>query len=157
MEAASRTGVPRASRAERLLVEVRRDRRPGTVVLALDGELDHDTAEPLRSALKESSGAVRVVVDCSGLRFCDSTGLNVLLRTRLRLLAEGGRVDLAGLRPPVDRIFEITGALRVFRVYEDADAALGDPDTEPRGSDRTGADGGGRGTRRAGGPESPAL
>lgn len=132
MEAASRTGTPRASRADRLLVEIRPDRRPGTVVLALDGELDHDTAEPLRNALKENSGAVRIVVDCSGLRFCDSTGLNVLLRTRLRLLAEGGRVDLAGLRSPVDRIFEITGALKVFRVYEDADTALAAPETGNR-------------------------
>ncbi|MFI1714726.1 STAS domain-containing protein [Streptomyces sp. NPDC053513] len=97
---------------------------PGTVVLTLEGELDHDTVKPLRAALQQSTGAVRVVVDCAGLRFCDSTGLNVLLRTRLRLLTEGGRVDLAGLRPPVRRIFEITGALNVFRVYDDADAAL---------------------------------
>ncbi|WP_086828195.1 STAS domain-containing protein [Streptomyces sp. NRRL B-24572] len=126
METASRTGEARASRVARLLVVGRHGERPGTVVLALDGELDHDTADPLRSALREYAGAMRVVVDCAGLRFCDSTGLNVLLRTRLRLLAEGGHVDLAGLRPPVRRIFEITGALRVFRVYADVDAALAD-------------------------------
>ncbi|GGY46944.1 STAS domain-containing protein [Streptomyces tanashiensis] len=128
MDAGGRTGTPRAPRPDRLRVEIHPEQSPGTVVLTLDGELDHDTAEPLRNALGESSGAVRVVVDCSGLRFCDSTGLNVLLKARLRLLAEGGRVDLAGLQPPVDRIFEVTGALQVFRVYEDADTALGAPD-----------------------------
>ncbi|MFF8378388.1 STAS domain-containing protein [Streptomyces sp. NPDC015661] len=128
MEAASRTETARAARADRLRVETRPGRRPGAVVLTLDGELDHDTAEPLRDALKRNSGAGRLVVDCSGLRFCDSTGLNLLLRTRLRLTAAGGHVDLAGLRPPVDRIFEITGALKVFRVYEDVDAALGAPE-----------------------------
>ncbi|MER5207775.1 STAS domain-containing protein [Streptomyces sp. NPDC002825] len=109
-------------------MDVRPGRSPGTVVLALDGELDHDTAEPLRDALESHSGADRVVVDCSGLRFCDSTGLNLLLRTRLRLIAAGGHVDLAGLRSPVDRIFEITGALKVFPVYEDVDAALAAPE-----------------------------
>ncbi|WP_369147765.1 STAS domain-containing protein [Streptomyces sp. R44] len=128
MEAASRTGTPRVSRADRLSVETRPGRGPGTVVLTLDGELDHDTAEPLRDALETHSGVGRVVVDCSGLQFCDSTGLNLLLRARLRLLAAGGHVDLTGLRSPVDRIFEITGALKVFRVYEDVDAALAAPE-----------------------------
>ncbi|WP_225802006.1 STAS domain-containing protein [Streptomyces sp. NK15101] len=126
MEAVGRTEGARASREDRLLVVSRHGGPPGTVLLALDGELDHDTVRPLRKALEESTGAVRVVVDCARLRFCDSTGLNVLLRTRLRLLTAGGRVDLAGLRSPVRRIFEITGALKVFRVYADADAALAD-------------------------------
>ncbi|MEX0168294.1 STAS domain-containing protein [Streptomyces sp. LMG1-1-1.1] len=110
----------------RLAVERRRDAGPGTVLLLLSGELDHDTAAPLRNALEENSARGRLVVDCSGLGFCDSTGLNLLLRARLRHLAEGGRVDLAGLRPPVDRMFEITGARQIFRVYEDAEIALRD-------------------------------
>ncbi|MEU8541325.1 STAS domain-containing protein [Streptomyces sp. NPDC048717] len=98
-----------------------------TVVLALTGELDHDTAAPLKEALAAHTGPRRrIVVDCAGLRFCDSTGLNVLLRARLRMLDEGGRLDLAGLGPPVDRMFEITGALSVFRVYENTAAALAD-------------------------------
>ncbi|MFF0434383.1 STAS domain-containing protein [Streptomyces sp. NPDC004327] len=98
-----------------------------TVVLALTGELDHDTAAPLKEALAGQGGAGRrVVVDCAGLRFCDSTGLNVLLQARLRLLDGGGRLDLAGLGPPVDRMFEITGARSVFRVYESTAAALAD-------------------------------
>ncbi|MFI8962424.1 STAS domain-containing protein [Streptomyces sp. NPDC053493] len=112
--------------AGRLDVQVRQGAPDGTVVLAVTGELDHDTASPLKEALRETAPDERVVVDCSDLRFCDSTGLNVLLRARLRLLEGGGRLDLAGLRPPVDRMFEITGARTVFRVYEDAGAALAD-------------------------------
>ncbi|MGW6390285.1 STAS domain-containing protein [Streptomyces sp. NPDC055103] len=108
-----------AAGGPRFLVRTRPGERPGTVVLVLDGELDHDTAAPLRDALEENIGAERVIVDCSGLRFCDSTGLNVLLRARLRILAEGGRVELFGLRPPVDRMFEITGARSVFPAYAD--------------------------------------
>jgi stage II sporulation protein AA (anti-sigma F factor antagonist) len=113
----------------------------GTVVLAVTGELDHDTAAPLKEALTTHTGpGRRIVVDCAGLRFCDSTGLNVLLRARLRMLADGGRLDLSGLGPPVDRMFEITGALSVFRVYADTAAALADapaadvPATTPEGS-----------------------
>ncbi|MFB7512625.1 STAS domain-containing protein [Streptomyces sp. NPDC056144] len=118
--------VPRETEIPRLVVRTWPGDRPGTVVMALHGELDHDTAAPLRTALAERGGPVRVVVDCAGLRFCDSTGLNVLLGARLRMLAEGGLVVLSGLRPPVERMFEITGARSVFRVYEDPGAALGD-------------------------------
>ncbi|MEU8618614.1 STAS domain-containing protein [Streptomyces sp. NPDC048623] len=110
----------------RLGVRTLRGPRPGTVVVAVSGELDHDTAAPLREALAAHQGTGRVVVDCSDLRFCDSTGLNVLLRTRLHMADAGGRLDLAGLRPPVDRMFEITGARSVFRVYDDTAAALAD-------------------------------
>lgn len=55
------------------------------------GELDHHTAdllrEPLESAVEQ--GRARLVVDCSRLDFCDSTGLNVLLGARLKAEAAG--------------------------------------------------------------------
>ncbi|WP_326647896.1 STAS domain-containing protein [Streptomyces sp. NBC_01750] len=110
----------------RLRVEVRAG--ADAVVLVLDGELDHDTALPLREALVEAveARAERIVVDCADLRFCDSTGLNVLLRARLAASEAGGRVELAGLRPPVARMFDITGAHAVFRVYATVDEALAD-------------------------------
>ncbi|MFF3455081.1 STAS domain-containing protein [Streptomyces sp. NPDC002730] len=110
----------------RLSVEVRAD--ADAVVLVLAGELDHDTADPLREALAEAveAGAERIVVDCADLRFCDSTGLNVLLRARLAASEAGGRLELAALRPPVARMFDITGAHAVFRVYASLDEALAD-------------------------------
>ncbi|WP_327372773.1 STAS domain-containing protein [Streptomyces sp. NBC_01216] len=125
MEAGSGAGDQSAPEAHRFLVESRPG-APGVVVLSLSGELDHDTAQPLQDALEEHDTAGRVVVDCAGLRFCDSTGLNVLLRARLRLRDTGGHLDLAGLGPPVDRMFEITGARTVFRVYDDVADALAD-------------------------------
>lgn len=105
---------------------VRESRHGDTVVLSLGGELDHDTAEPLREALARHTGAAaeRVLVDLGGLTFCDSTGLNVLLHARLAAHDAGGSVELAGLRPPVARMFEITGAHTVFRVHAGLDEAL---------------------------------
>lgn len=106
--------------------DVRESRVGDVAVLTLSGELDHDTAEPLREALARHTGpeAERVVVDLSGLTFCDSTGLNVLLHARLAAHDAGGGVELAGLRPPVARMFEITGAHTVFRVHAGLDEAL---------------------------------
>ncbi|MFJ3583206.1 STAS domain-containing protein [Streptomyces sp. NPDC090127] len=112
--------------SERFAVTAESGPQPGSVVLSLAGELDHDTADTLRTALEERNGAVRIVVDCEGLSFCDSTGLNVLLRARLQALEAGGRLELAGLHPPVSRMFEITGARTVFQVYDNVAEALTD-------------------------------
>lgn len=98
----------------------------GAVVLALSGELDHDTAQPLREALDEVAAlGGRLVVDLSGLGFCDSTGLNVLLQSRLAVREAGGSLEVAGLRGPVARMFHITGVDGVFPVYADVAEALG--------------------------------
>ncbi|MBH5336630.1 STAS domain-containing protein [Streptomyces pactum] len=108
----------------RLQVDVRH--HGASAVVTPVGELDHHTAEVLREPLEKSveEGRVRLVVDCSKLDFCDSTGLNVLLGARLKAEAEGGGVHLAGMRPVVARVFEITGAEAVFTVHDSLDAAL---------------------------------
>lgn len=107
-----------------------RDIGPVTV-LALTGELDHDTAPALRERLTEAlARAARpghrptVVVDCSGLAFCDSTGLNVLLAARLQADEQGASIRLAALRGHVVRMFDITGAGTVFSIHPDLDDAL---------------------------------
>ncbi|MFC1401559.1 MULTISPECIES: STAS domain-containing protein [Streptacidiphilus] len=95
------------------------DPAPDATVLRLAGELDHDTADVLSGALETvlDGGTPRVLVDCEGLEFCDSTGLNVLLRARLSAADAGTAVELSGLRAAVARLFEITGADGVFRTY----------------------------------------
>jgi anti-anti-sigma factor len=114
--------------APRFGVETRADGH--SAVLTLRGELDHDTAPLLRQRLDEifdAAGATAttvVVVDCSALDFCDSTGLNVLLTARLRAVEAGIGIRLAALRGHVVRMFEITGAGDVFSIHPDLADAL---------------------------------
>ncbi|GHJ92859.1 MULTISPECIES: STAS domain-containing protein [Streptomyces] len=98
----------------------------GAELLVPVGELDHHTAEILREPLDAAldAGRVRLVVDCAGLGFCDSTGLNVLLGARLRAEAAGGAVHLVAMRPAVARVFRITGAEAVFTVHDTLATAL---------------------------------
>ncbi|GAA4883904.1 STAS domain-containing protein [Kitasatospora terrestris] len=99
---------------------------PRVTVVRPEGELDHDTVGPLREALDTAlaDGARRLVVDCSGLAFCDSTGLNLLLRTRLAVRDRGGAVELAAPGPVVARILEVTGADELFTVHPGMAEAL---------------------------------
>ncbi|MEU0280409.1 STAS domain-containing protein [Streptomyces sp. NPDC088147] len=110
----------------RLRVEVRTEGRSEVVTAA--GELDHHTADLLRTPLDEAleQGRSRLVIDCSQLEFCDSTGLNVLLGARLKADAAGGGVHLAAMLPVVARVFEITGADAVFTVHGSLEEALAD-------------------------------
>lgn len=114
---------------------------PGTLRVAVDdegavrvvtvsGELDHDTANGLRDALALplADGLERIVIDLAGLRFCDSTGLNILLRARLDAEAAGRALAVAAPRPVVARLFSITGADSVLPIHPDRASALGPAD-----------------------------
>jgi anti-anti-sigma factor len=117
-------GMPGSTSRGRLTVDVRH--QGASAVVTPEGELDHHTADLLSDALEQAlaNGGSRLVVDCAGLEFCDSTGLNVLLGARLKAEAAGGGVHLAGMLPVVARVFEITGAGAVFTLHDDLDAAL---------------------------------
>ena len=108
----------------RLQVDVRSEGRSEVVTPV--GELDHHTADLLREPLENAveAGRARLVVDCSRLDFCDSTGLNVLLGARLKAEEAGGGVHLAAMQPVVARVFEITGAEAVFTVHASLAEAL---------------------------------
>ncbi|MCT2593651.1 STAS domain-containing protein [Streptomyces sp. N2-109] len=117
-------GMPGSTSRGRLTVGV--GHQGVSVVVTPAGELDHHTADILREPLEQGieDGYNRLVVDCSQLEFCDSTGLNVLLGARLKAEAAGGGVHLVGMLPVVARVFEITGAEAVFTVHNDLDSAL---------------------------------
>ncbi|MET8545307.1 STAS domain-containing protein [Kitasatospora sp. NPDC004799] len=127
---------PTGEESDALRIEVG-DRGPVRVV-TVAGELDHDTADGLRAALARppsADGLGRIVVDLAGLRFCDSTGLNVLLRARLDAQAAGLRLELAGPGPLVARLFAVTGADRVLRIHPDLRTALAASEEGPAGGD----------------------
>jgi anti-anti-sigma factor len=50
-----------------------------------------------------------VLVDFSEVRFCDSTGIRVLLAALKNQMAGGGTLRLVNVTPAVARVFEMTG------------------------------------------------
>ncbi|RPE28528.1 STAS domain-containing protein [Kitasatospora cineracea] len=93
---------------------------PGTVVLALHGDADRDTAPVLARALRRAL-AVRpapeaLVVDCSGLRLCTSSCLNHLLRARSTAAEAGTVFCLAAPSPALARLLAVTETDTVFDI-----------------------------------------
>ena len=65
-------------------------RDDGTVVLALDGELDLNASPELKDLLTEVAGsAPRLIVDLSRVRFMDSAGAGLLVGAMKRMNARG--------------------------------------------------------------------
>ena len=95
--------------------------------MALAGEIDLYTAPRLQSELAAALATeqpVRLVVDMSGVEFCDSTGMNVLLAAHRRAREQGGYLELARPGPAVRKILQVTGLETVFTVLEDPAAAV---------------------------------
>jgi anti-sigma B factor antagonist len=77
----------------------------------LRGDLDLCSAPLLEENLAalRDNGCRDVTIDISRLKFCDCSGLNVLLKAHAALQREGGGLSLAGITRPVQRILELTG------------------------------------------------
>jgi anti-sigma B factor antagonist len=83
-------------------------------VVELTGELDLATAPTLAESLRELEGDV--VLDCTALRFIDSSGLSVIADAHRRIRRSGHRLVVRGLSPTTFQTFEITGLHRELDV-----------------------------------------
>ncbi len=97
-----------------------------TAVLSLAGELDvANVAQVREAALKLLAGETKhLVVDVSSLEYIDSSGLGMLIGLVKRQKESGGTLAIAGVRPRVMRVWEITGLQQIFTRYDDVAAAL---------------------------------
>ncbi|MFF8867563.1 STAS domain-containing protein [Streptomyces sp. NPDC015139] len=97
----------------------------GTTVVAVSGEIDHNSAGPLIQALDlgELGSPPRVVIDMRDVTFMDSSGINVLL-TAHRDLTPAGWLRLAGAQNSVMRTLELVGVDSVIPCYPSLTDAL---------------------------------
>ncbi|NEB78656.1 STAS domain-containing protein [Streptomyces sp. SID14478] len=100
--------------------------RSGVTVITVRGEIDHDTAGPLRLALSAAGDEAvpRVVVDLSGVTFMDSSGLNTFLTAYARFSEAGGWLRLAGPQGSPLRTLRLLGMATVLRCSATVDEAL---------------------------------
>jgi anti-sigma B factor antagonist len=93
------------------------------------GEIDLYTAPRLHSELAaviaSAAPASRVIIDLSGVEFCDSTGMNVLLSCLRQVQERGGELELAAPRPAVRKILQVTGLDSVFTIVNEPTAVTG--------------------------------
>jgi anti-anti-sigma factor len=82
-----------------------------TQIVSLDGEVDLHTAPILVAVVDSAFGAdpETLVVDLSGVRFIDSTGIHALLDAHDRATAREVRLVLLPAAPEVQLVFRVAG------------------------------------------------
>ena len=109
------------------LMEFRALNREDIAIISVFGRIDANSAPDLEDALNKcvNAGSGKLVLDLSGVEYVSSAGLRVLLSVRKRLVPLKGELVLAGLRPFVREVFDMTGFSKVFSLYKTTDDACG--------------------------------
>ena len=107
--------------------EIVLDRRGGSVVARLSGEVDMSNAPYVRDQLLSSmsNDALALVLDISGCRYLDSAAIEVLFDLSRRLGRR--RQQLRLVMPPsspLKRVIELTEVHTAAQVHESLDSAL---------------------------------
>ena len=100
--------------------------RPAYTIARLEGDLDIVTTPILRQRLLSVLGpGVRLlIIDLSGVSFCDVSALAVLIGTQRRARGQGITVRLAAPRPQLAKLLCVTGLDRHFTICATLDDAL---------------------------------
>lgn len=99
-----------------------------SVIVTVRGNLDVDSATVLHTTLDQvlDRPGPRVVVDLSGVEFCDSTGLSAFAAGHNRARAAGGWLRLAAPGGFLAGLLDTVGLTRQVAVYPTVGDALTD-------------------------------
>ena len=87
-------------------------------VLRLSGEMDFSNAGILADAIGgiELDGDGSVVLDLTGLQFCDAAGVSAMLKAHRWVTAAGGRLSVRGVSGEPRRVLLLAGLDRVLDI-----------------------------------------
>jgi anti-sigma B factor antagonist len=104
------------------------DQPDESVVVVVRGNLDLDSSAVLTTTLDQvlNVPVPRVVVDLSGVEFCDSTGLSAFVVGHRRAVNLGGWLRLAAPSEFLAQLLDTVGLTPRLPVYPDVTDALAD-------------------------------
>jgi len=107
-------------------MEVSVERHGEVAVVAVSGNIDATTAPALATALSGEigHGSSKVVADFSAVAYTSSAGLRALLGALKEARQHGGDFRLAGVRPAVFRVLELSGFTSILKYFPDVPGAL---------------------------------
>ena len=97
------------------------------LVVKPTGEIDHHTSVEIREKIDRAFvrlGAKDMVFDFSDVTFMDSSGIGMLIGRYRELCLTGGKVYAVNTDPHLQRIFQVSGLLKIIPCYDTLDDVL---------------------------------
>lgn len=98
----------------------------GTPVLDLTGEVDSYNSPKLREKMVSliDEGNADLIINMTGVDYIDSTGLGTLVGGLKRASEKNGAIRLICPNEQIYKVFNITGLVKVFSIFDNEAAAL---------------------------------
>ncbi len=95
-------------------------------VLTPKESLTYENCEELEATFNEciNQHKTKVILDCKGISFIDSEGLELLVQVYEELRKRGGILKIVSLNTVCHEIFVATRLINVFHVYNDIHEAI---------------------------------
>lgn len=107
-------------------MELNTNTHDGIDIITVDASrIDAAVAIQFKDRMREVLGTAkqRYVLDLHNVEFIDSSGLGAIVAA-MKLMPKGGKLELAGLTPAVDKVFRMTRMDSIFAIHQSTDAAL---------------------------------
>ena len=108
-------------------IHIEMETKHDVLVVRLKGELDHHTAEELRTKVDNclrNPQIKHVILSLAELSFMDSSGIGVILGRFKQISAREGEMVVCSINPTIYRIFEMSGLFKVIKFRESEAEAL---------------------------------
>lgn len=95
-------------------------------ILAIDGRLDTTNYSDLEHHLTSltEKKEYRILVNLEKMEYISSSGLRIFLMFLKRIKAADGRFMLCGMSDDIKEIFEISGFINIFEIFNTREQAL---------------------------------
>lgn len=108
-----------------LQIEMEHHRK--ALIVRLKGELDHHTAETVKSQLETAiakGDIYHIVLSLKELSFMDSSGIGVIIGRYKQITSKGGKMVVCDVNAAVYRLFEMSGMFKILAFQENERSAL---------------------------------
>ncbi len=99
----------------------------GSVIFLLKGKLCNEGDSLILNDLIEKeieTGMYQIIFDLSELKNCNSSGLNILIRTLTKTRTKNGDTIVCGVNKTLDQLLSITKLNEIFSLYPNQKEAL---------------------------------
>jgi stage II sporulation protein AA (anti-sigma F factor antagonist) len=108
-------------------MELKFSKRNRTLIIKIDGEIDHHTCEILRGETEralEKMGGKNIIFRMSGVSFMDSSGIGAMIGRYKDIQRLGGKIAIADANDRVRQIFLLSAMQSLIPSFPNVDLAL---------------------------------